>query len=82
MYVLIQEVLVERDELHEGILQLRSQRTEKTNSTQQSTNVNDRGSSFIDSPSHDTDTANQTLDILTALQANFNALQVSLAARQ
>ena len=75
-YALIQEVLIERDELQQEILQLHTERTEHVH--QQSTNDNDRGTSLNDSPSNDTDSANQTLGLLSALQANFNALQVSV----
>lgn len=58
----------ERDELKEEVTQLNLQLAETT--TQPITTANDRGSPT------DNEAANQTLDILSALQANFNALQV------
>lgn len=56
----------EGDELKEEVTQLNLQLAE----AQPITTTNDRGSPT------DNEAANQTLDILSALQANFNALQV------
>ena len=65
--------MIERDSLHEEISRLHSQLTGPPNDRgflADNEAANDRGSPT------DTEAANQTLDILTALQVNFNALQV------
>ena len=78
MYGLISLVLqvmyVEKESLQQE-LQHPQNMAEMTSDSEQSTNPNDRDSP-INEGSHQ-DAANQTLDILSSLQTNFNALQVS-----
>ena len=74
--------MIERDSLHEEISRLHSQLTGPT--LQPIISPNDRGSPTDTEAANDrgspadAEAANQTLDILTALQVNFNALQVCL----
>ena len=62
----LQELVRERDTLREEIALLNSQLLD------QSTVANERGSPG------DAEAANQTMDLLSALQVNFNALQVQI----
>jgi hypothetical protein len=93
----LEELVIERDSLHEEISRLHSQLTGPPNdrgfladneaandrgSPADTEAANDRGSPADTEAANDrgspadTEAANQTLDILTALQVNFNALQV------
>jgi hypothetical protein len=81
----LEELVIERDSLHEEISRLHSQLTGPPNDRgflADNEAANDRGSPADNEAANDrgspadTEAANQTLDILTALQVNFNALQV------
>jgi chromosome segregation ATPase len=74
----LQALSEERDGLHREVVQLHSQVADMAShgSDSLSTSHNDRDSPHEDSRGPPPDTADMTQDILSALQANFNALQV------
>ena len=68
----MQEVLGERDALCDEIVQLRSQVAESA------ANLNTNRDSPTSEDTLPPEPANQTLNLLSSLQTNFNALQVCL----